>query len=118
MQELQTQFSEQRSKLQAERDTIQAEFERVKSDLLARCKQAEDEVGTIAKSCLLLKTCRKVLDLDLCGGGGWGEVEELLCCSCYNNYNNNLSIYTVACPETILSAHAHTHACIHTNKHN
>ena len=82
MQELQTKFSEQHSKLQAERDAIQAEFERVKTDLLARCKQAEDEVGTIAKSCLLLKTCRKVLDL---GGWGVGGV-ELLCCSCYNNY--------------------------------
>ena len=75
MQELQTQFSEQRSKLQAERDAIQAEFERVKADLLARCKQAEDEVGPIAKSCLLLKTCRKDLDLGVCvcvGAGWWG----------------------------------------------
>ena len=77
MQELQTQFSEQRSKLQAERDAIQAEFERVKTDLLARCKQAEDEVGTLAKSRLLLKTCHKVDFGDGCvcvvggrGGGG------------------------------------------------
>ena len=45
LQDLQTQFSEERTKLQAEKDAIQAEFERVKVDLLVRCKQAEDEVG-------------------------------------------------------------------------
>ena len=45
LQDLQTQFSEEKMKLQSERDAIQAEFERVKADLLARCKQAEDEVS-------------------------------------------------------------------------
>ena len=45
VQDLRTQFSEQHNKLQAEKDAIQAEFERVKADLLARCKQAEDEVS-------------------------------------------------------------------------
>lgn len=49
LQELQAEFSEQRNKLQAERDAIQVEFERVKTDLLARCKQAEDEVGTFVQ---------------------------------------------------------------------
>ncbi|XP_076435119.1 protein FAM184A-like [Babylonia areolata] len=47
-QDLQTEFSQERTKLQSERDSIQTEFERVKADLLARCKQAEDEVKRLS----------------------------------------------------------------------
>ncbi|KAL8578503.1 hypothetical protein ACOMHN_028775 [Nucella lapillus] len=47
-QELQNQFSEERTKLTSERDNIQMEFEHVKADLLSRCKQAEDEVNRLS----------------------------------------------------------------------
>lgn len=48
-QSLESQFSEERNKLQAEKDAIQTEFDRVKSELMARCKQAEEEVDRLSK---------------------------------------------------------------------
>lgn len=48
-QELQAQFSDERAKMQAEIVAIQNEFERVKAELLFRCKQAEDEVARLSK---------------------------------------------------------------------
>lgn len=48
-QEMQSKFDDERNKLQAEKDAIQSEFDRVKADLLSRCKQAEEEVDRLSK---------------------------------------------------------------------
>ncbi|KAK7508630.1 hypothetical protein BaRGS_00000196 [Batillaria attramentaria] len=48
-QDMQSKFDEEQNKLKAEKDSIQAEFDRVKADLLARCKQAEEEVDRLTK---------------------------------------------------------------------
>ncbi|PVD39428.1 hypothetical protein C0Q70_02058 [Pomacea canaliculata] len=47
-QDLEAKFWEEKTKLNDEKNSIQAEFEQVKAELLAKCKQAEEEVARLS----------------------------------------------------------------------